>query len=137
MFSPILAAIDRVELLTYAFELEHNCALYYLQKMTVDAAIAMVRMLTDLQLYNTMMARVNFRPRDLSSVSKDTQTIKYIKRLFQKGDELVAARIRKEKPILHLTTHNLLPYSEPLFAALGERLVFIEVIRHLLFMIKQ
>ena len=137
MLSPIVAAMDRVELLTYAFELEYICALYYLQKMTVDAAIAMVRMLTDLQLYNTMMARVNFRPGDLSSVFSDIHTLKYIKRLFQKGDELIPARIRKEKPILHLATHNLFPYSEPLFAALGERLVFIEVIRHPLYMIKQ
>jgi hypothetical protein len=137
MLSPIVAAMDRVELLTYAFELEYICALYHLQKMTVDAAIAMVRMLTDLQLYNTMMARVNFRPGDLSSVFSDIHTVKYIKRLFQKGDELVPMRVQKEKPILHLTTHNLLPYSEPLFAALEDRLVFIEVIRHPLYMIKQ
>lgn len=137
MLSPIVAAMDRVELLTYAFELEHICALYHLKKMTTDAAIAMVRMLTDLQLYNTMMARVNFRPGDLSSVFSDIHTVRYIKRLFQKGDELVPERIRKEKPILHLATHNLFPYSEPLFAALGKRLVFIEVIRHPLYMIKQ
>jgi hypothetical protein len=137
MFSPIAAAMDRVELLAYAEELEYICSLYHFHKITTDAVIAMVRILTDLRLYDTMHARVNFRPGDLSSVFRDSHTMKYIKRLFQKGDELVPARIRKEKPILHLTTHNLLPYSEPLFAALADRLVFIEVIRHPLYMIKQ
>ena len=138
MLSPIIAAFDRVELLTYAYELEYICSLYSFQKIERDAAVVMIRMLTDLQLYNTMMAReVNFRPSDLSSVFRDAHTWRYVRRLFQKGDELVPDRIRKERPILHLTTHNLLPFSEPVFAALGERVVFLEVVRHPLYMIKQ
>ena len=138
MLSPFIAALDRVELLTYAYELEHICSLYFMQRIEHDAAVAMVRMLTDLQLYNTMMAReVNFRPSDLSGVFRDARPGRYVRRLFQEGDEAIPDRIRKERPILHLTTHNLLPFSEPIFAALGERVVFIEVVRHPLYMIKQ
>ena len=68
LFSPVIAALERVELLTYAYNIEYICSLYYLGKMSSDAANSMVRLWTDLQLYNTMMGReINFRPSDLSS----------------------------------------------------------------------
>lgn len=138
MLSPIVASLDRVELLTYAYELEYICALYFLKKIKSDAAETMVRLLTDLQLYNTMMSReINFRPSDLSSIFKDANTSKYLKRLFRKGDENIPDRIKKEKPILHLTTHNLLPFCEPILSGIGHRVVFIEVVRHPLYMLKQ
>jgi hypothetical protein len=138
MLSPILAAFDRVELLTYAYELEYVCSLHHLGKMETDAAVAMARMLTDLQIYNTMMGReTNFRPSDLSSVFMDINPWRYLKRIFLKGDEHTPNRIKQERPILHLTTHNLLGISEPVFRGLGGRVVLIEVVRHPLYMIKQ
>jgi len=138
MLSPIIAALDRVELLTYAYEIEYVCALYHLGKIEKDAAEAMVRMLTDLQLYNTMMSRgVNFRPGDISSVFRDARPLRYFTRLFYKGDREVSSKVACEKPILHLTTHHLLGFSEPIFSGLKERVVFIELVRHPLYMIKQ
>ena len=41
MLSPIISAFDRVELLTYAYELEYICALKYLKRIQEDAAITM------------------------------------------------------------------------------------------------
>lgn len=138
MLSPIISALERVELLTYAYELEHICALSFFGKIDFDAAVAMARMFTDLQLYNTMMCReINFRPSDLSSIFHDAHPGRYLGRLFQKGDKTVPQRIKKERPILNLTTHNLLPISEPLFAGLGGRFVLIELVRHPLYMLKQ
>lgn len=138
MLSPIIAALERVELLAYSYELEYICSLASLGKITTDAAATMVRLLTDLKLYNVMMARdVNFRVRDLSSVFRDARPWRYLKRLFQAGDEQVPARIQRERPILHLTTHNLLGFAEPVVAALQHRVVFIELVRHPLFMFKQ
>lgn len=138
MLAPIVGALDRVELLTYAYPLEYVCALHSLQKITDDAAVAMIRMLTDLQLYNTMMAReTNFRPRDLSSALRSAHPLLYICRLFTHGDEAVPAAIAVERPILHLTTHNLLAYSMPIFQALGARVLWLNVVRHPLYMLKQ
>ena len=57
LFSLIVSAMDRVELLNYAFEVEFICRLFYLSKIQKDAAITMVRMLTDHKLYQTMMSR--------------------------------------------------------------------------------
>jgi hypothetical protein len=138
LFSPIVAALDRVELLNYAFEIEFLCRLFYLNKIEEDAAIAMVRMLTDHKLYQTMMGReTNFRYSDLSSVFKDANPWRYFKRIFREGDMAIPERIKKERPILNLTTHDLLSVSKPVFTGLAERLVFIEVIRHPLYMIIQ
>ncbi|MFH1581687.1 MAG: hypothetical protein ABIC39_06380 [Pseudomonadota bacterium] len=138
MLSPIISALDRVELLTYAYEIEHICSLHYLGKIDNDAARMMVRMLTDLQLYNSMMSReINFRPGDLSSVFRDAKPLRYLRRLFQKGDKAIPEIVSMERPILNLTTHNLLAFSEPIFSALGDRAVFIEVVRHPLYMVRQ
>jgi len=139
LFSPIVGAMERVELLNYAFEIEYICRLFYLNKIQKDAAISMVRMFTDLKLYNTMMGReTNFRYSDVSSVFNDSNPWRYFKRIFQKGIEMtVPDRIKREKPILNLTTHNMLSLGEPLFTALEDRLVFIEIVRHPLYMIVQ
>ena len=55
----------------------------------------------------------------------------------QKGDEIVPQRIIDEKPILHYAAHNLLGYSDPIFRSLENKLVFIEVVRHPLYMVIQ
>jgi len=138
MLSPIIAAMDRVEIMNFAFEIEFICRLFSFNKITEDAAVAMVRMIADHKLYQTMMGReTNFRFSDLSSVFRDSNPWRYFRRIFQEGDQKVPEKIRREKPILHLTTHDLLSVSEPILIGLGERATFIELVRHPLYMIKQ
>ena len=138
LFSPILASLNRVELLSYAFEVEFVCRLFYLKKIERDAATALVRALVDLKLYQAMMGReVNFRYSDISSVFKDPNPWRYFKRIFQEGDMAIPQRIKEEKPILNLTTHDLLSVSDPIISGLGARGVLIEIVRHPLYMIKQ
>lgn len=138
MLSPIVSALDRVEKLTYAFEIENMCQLVDLGKMDEETAQTMVRIYTDLKLYNMMMGReVNFRMKDLSSVFMDGQPWRYVRRIFGPGDETVPDRVAQQRPILHLTTHQLLTIGHPVFKALQERLLLVDVVRHPLYMIKQ
>ena len=121
MLSPIIASMERVELLSYAFEIEFICRLFHLKKIDNDAAIAMVRMLADHKLYQTMMGRdTNFRYSDLSGVFQDSNPWRYFKRIFQRGDMAIPERIKNERPILNLTTHDLLSMSDPILYGLGE-----------------
>jgi len=138
MLSPIIASMQRVELLSYAFEVEFICRLFHLKKIEADAAISMVKMLVDHKLYQTMMGRdTNFRYSDLSSAFQDSNPWRYLKRIFQKGDLDIPEKIKKQKPILNLTTHDLLGSSDPIISAIGDRVLFIEVVRHPLYMVKQ
>ncbi|MBU1112497.1 MAG: hypothetical protein KKH93_01305 [Candidatus Omnitrophica bacterium] len=138
MLSPIVAALERVELLTFAYEVEMVCALQFLQKIDQDTAQTLIKLFTDLRIYNLMMSReTNFRLTDSSSVFRDAKPFRYLKRLFQAGDEAITERIKRDKPILHLTTHDLLGRAGSVFSALGKKLVFIEVVRHPLYMLKQ
>jgi hypothetical protein len=138
LFSPFLGAYPQVELLTYAYEVERYCGLYYLNEIGLDAASTLINLSIDQITYHSMMCReTNFRPSDLSSVFKNPNKMRYFKRLFMKGDHAVTQRIKDEKPILNLTTHGLLAHSEPIFFALGDRATFVEIIRHPLYQIRQ
>lgn len=138
MLAPIVSALDRAELLTYAYEIEQVCSLRFLDKLSDDAAVAMVSLLADLQLYNSMQSReINFRPGDLSSVFRASHPLKYFRRLFQPGDAQAAERIKAENPILCLTTHRMVAHCEPIVRALGRRVVMVEVVRHPLYVIIQ
>lgn len=138
MMSPIVGSLKRVELMRYNYHLEHTCVLSYLNLLDVDTASVLIRAQTDLDIYDSMMAReTNFRFEDLSSVWKDCRPLRYFRRLFRPGDAAVIPRIAAERPILHLVTHFLLPMSGVLLAALGQRFRMVEVVRHPLYMIKQ
>ena len=138
MLLPIISSLQKVELVSYLFEIKFIARTYGLKKISKDAFISLVRMLTDQKLYQTMMGRdTNFRFDDLSSAFQNTNTDKYINRLFQPGNEAIPKKIKKEKPILNIATHDLLRFSEILFQSLAKKLVFIEVVRHPLYMLIQ
>lgn len=138
LFSALISSFDRVEKLTYSYEIEHICTLNFLNKIESSTCSSLIQMWTDLILYNTMMSReVNFRPSDLSSIFKHNRKFQYIKRLFNKGDEHIPSVINNEKPILALTVHKLISCATPIFESLGNRVRFIEIVRHPLYMIIQ
>jgi hypothetical protein len=138
LFTAIIAAMTRVELLQYSAVLENICALYYLNKITKDAAIAILQIEFDLVLYETMMSRnTNFRPKDLSSAYRDVKFLTYLKRLFQEGDEKIPQKILDEKPILHFASHSLLGFADILMCDVAKKLSIIEVVRHPLYMVIQ
>ena len=119
MLSPIVASLDRVELLTYSYEIEYLCSLAYLNKIDSKSAGQAISLIADLKLYNLMQSReVNFRFSDLSSVFKANQPWRYFFRLFQSGDQHSVERIQKLNPILLLTTHKLIAFGGPIFEEL-------------------
>lgn len=138
MLAPIVSSFDRVELMTYAFEIQWYCAQYFMGELSLHGAKTLIQLQADLKLYNTMMGReVNFRPSDLSSVDRHVDPKKYYDRIKAPGDEVIPDRIRSERPIMNLCVHNLIPYCEPLIEAFGDKAYFIDVVRHPLYMLRQ
>lgn len=138
MLTPIVGSLERVEIQKYNYAIEHICTLHYLGRMNDDVATTLIQIQADLDIYNMMMSReTNFRFKDLSSIFKNPGTGRYICRLFQSGDENVPERIEKQKPILHITMHDLMQRAGTLLMALNESVKFINLVRHPLYMIKQ
>jgi len=138
LLSIVLASMQRVELLSFLYELEYYCVLHEFDKLPMDAAKTMIRVQTDLKLYNTMMGRdVNFRLTDMSSALKSHNPGQYLQRLFEPGDEHIPEIIQSEAPILNICVHNLFSYSKPIWEALQERCFFINVVRHPVYMVHQ
>ena len=137
MLSPIIATFDHVEIMQFAFLIEQMCELWGINRIDSDVAESMIKMNADLLLYNVMMGRqTNCRPSDQSSIFKH-KPIEHIRRMLSPGDKSILKVIQEKKPILHLTTHMLLPATPLLFNALGDKLIFIELVRHPLYMIIQ
>ena len=138
MMSPIISSFKNVEKLSFSFEMEYISRLYKFKKITEDASISLFKLFVDLKLYEQMMGRnVNFRETDVSSIHNYPFYNKYIKRIMQPGDEVIPDRIQKEKPIMHLTTHDMFLHAELLFKTFKKKLIFIEVLRHPLYMLIQ
>ena len=138
LFSPIVATLKNVEMMSYAFPIEWICKTYELGNLNLHTATTLVRMFVDQHMYQSMMGReTNFRISDLSSVWKAPNSWKYIKRIFQAGDRAVPGKILREKPILNFTTHFLMASAEPIFKAFRDKVVIIEVVRHPLYMVIQ
>ena len=137
MLSPILSAFDRVEIMQYAQVIENICELSMLSRIDDDVARAMIKMNADALQYCVSMGRqINTRPSDLSSIFKH-RPLEHIKRMLSPGDKAIPKKILETNPILHITSHMLLPSYKLLFDALKEKLIFYEVIRHPLYMIIQ
>ena len=137
MLSPIIATFDHVEIMQFAFLIEQMCELWGINRIDSDVAESMIKMNADLLLYNVMMGRqTNCRPSDQSSIFKH-KPIEHIRRMLSPGDKSILKIIQEKKPILHLTTHMLLPATPLLYKALGDKLIFIELVRHPLYMIIQ
>jgi len=138
LFSPIVSSIDSVELMSFAYEIEWCSSFLYSDQMSKEAYVEFVKMHVDHTIYNQMMSRsVNFRFTDLSSAMSHKSKWTYIKRLFQDGDNTIPDKIKDVKPILSLTTCNLMPFVPALTSALQERLLFIEIVRDPIFMFHQ
>ena len=138
MLSPIMSSFKNVELMQYSNTIEVVCELWQIESIRKDVALSMIRKTADLILYNSLLGRnLNCRFSDISSIFND-RPLRYISRMLRKGEEQsIPLMSQTLKPILHITSHMLLPAYPLLKEALEENLVFIEVVRHPLYMFIQ
>jgi len=136
MFNPIISTFNRMQNARFEYMIEYLCISAQKSKISKDAANSLLNLLADLKLYDGMISReVNFRPSDLSSVFNSSKGKTYLKQLFQQDGEVIENRLRLERPILNLTTHQLLSCLNPAFESYNNRLRVIEIVRHPLYLI--
>jgi len=106
-------------------------------KIDTAAAVTLMRIFSDLAVYNTMISReANLRFFDETGLFNNPGSLKYIARLFRDDGDAVMERIKSERPILQLMTHMIFPGVDLAFKAFGKRLKVIEMARHPLYMIE-
>jgi len=138
LFCSIFSSLERIEITQYSTTIENLCAANYSNKISSDALSSMIKCELDTLIYHSMMGRnTNFRFDDFSSAFNNKLFFKYFFRLFSKGNEYIPELINTKRPILHLTTHNLLAYIQPIIDSIGEKLKIVEIVRHPLYMIIQ
>ena len=131
MLSHILASFSRIEKQRNDTVFDTIPLLYMLNKISRDAAVAIMNTEADMYLYQTMISReVNFRPGDSTGVFNNPRFLSYLGRLFMKEGDPVIDRIRKARPIFQNAPHDALRNSLILFAAFEERLQFVYMVRH-------
>ena len=137
MMSALLESYDRVEAGRFIYDLEMVSISEMLGAHRRDSAKALLGMIVDWKLYDNMISReVNFRPSDLSSIFKNWQSVKYLKRLFKPDGAAVADRLNAERPIMFALTHQLLAAMDSLFEQFDDRINVIQMERHPLYLLE-
>lgn len=131
MMGPILASFDRVEIERLEEIIEYLGALYSVGKITRDAAVALLRMESDMHLYNSLIGRnTNFRFGDHSSVWRNPGRWRYFKRLFARDGAPVVQTVLRDRPIFQNVTHDQLANFRIFHEAFGADLRMVEMLRH-------
>lgn len=136
ILGPVISSFKSVEKQRLEHIYEYLCLLNHFKMIEPDAAVSLMRLYADLALYNSMISReVNLRLSDDTGLLNNPDSLKYIARLFYKDGNSPLDRIRREKPVLQIVTHQVLPISDLAFDAYGDHLRIVEMTRHPLFMI--
>jgi hypothetical protein len=131
MINHIISSFKRVELQRNDYVFDYIPKVHALGKISKDAAITILKTEADSFLYNNMISRgVNFRPTDSSSIYRNGDSKKYIKRLKLPEGNDVLIRIKKEKPIFTNAPHEALGNCNLFFEAFENRIKFIYVLRN-------
>ena len=131
MLGPILSSFNRVEIERMEPILESIPLLYSFNKISKDAAVALLIREIDMKLHDSMISRnTNFRVGDHTGVFNNLNFIKYFKRLFSKEGDIVLERIKRERPIFQVQTHDMLQRIDLYLEAFGTGLSVIEMVRH-------
>jgi len=131
LIAPIISSFKNVEILRVEETLDLTGWIYAMGKISQDAAVAMLRMKTDINFYNGIIGRdTNFRFGDYSSVWKNSNPWRFFKRLRAKEGEPILNAVQQDGPIYQQTTHDQLGNLHLLTEAFGSQFRNIQMIRH-------
>lgn len=136
MFSPLLASMEKMQNPRFEYMFEYLLIAAKHGRINDDAANTLMRLLTDIKLYDGSISRdVNFRPSDLSGVFENKNGLKYLKQLFTKDGNDAQVKIELESPKLLLVTHQIFSCLDVLNNCFGDSVKIVEMVRHPLYLI--
>jgi hypothetical protein len=131
LVSTLVGGFDRVEHFKYNPDYDYLCAASHLQAMNTNATVTLLQLIAGRnQYYNLIGREVNLRWRDETGPRFHPTPLKFVSRLFSKDGEVIAKSIDEQNIANNITTHCIYPVATPIIEAFGDRLKFIEVVRH-------
>jgi hypothetical protein len=131
---PIIGSLAGVEKIQHKVIYEQLCVLNSFNKIDQRSCEELIAYHADMHQYNDLVGReTNIKYGDDTSIFNYPNKSKYLKRILLKSykDDNTSKDFA-----LQIFTHNLLSVSSPLFSSLGERLKFVEVVRHPLYVVQ-
>ena len=136
LLAPIIGSYSRMQRIRMETTYEYLCIMQQFGKMTMDACATLLRIFADRHVYEQMISReVNLRPGDDSGLRNNPHAWRTLQRLWAPDGDVVVDRIDRERPILLLMSHHLLPVIKPIFEAWGKRVRVVRIVRHPLYMV--
>jgi hypothetical protein len=137
VLNPIVSSMQGVEMVRFDPVYEYACILQHLGKITPDAANFLFHSYSDDSQYSNLIGRhVNLRWSDQSGLSQNPHKVRALRRLFSEEGDSVIEEIDSKNLAAFAMSHQIMSISSPLFAAFGERLKFIEIVRHPLYLVQ-
>ena len=130
LLGSLVSSFNRMESFELGESFEHFMAALRVKRTSLDFSEAFLGIYLNQTLYNKMISRnVNFRRSDKTSIFKFRDPNLYKQRINKKEGSDVIKRIKKEKPIFPLVTHDIM-CSYNLFSKLNFNVKFIEIYRN-------
>ena len=137
LLNPIINNMMHVEMVKYDLIYEYVCILTKFKKLNKESAAFLLNSFADDSHYSSYIGRnTNFRWRDQSGFSQNPNKVKTLLRLFLGEGDIKINVIEKKNVAAFQMTHNLVSIAQPLFLTFENRLKFIEIIRHPLYLVK-
>ena len=134
--TPFIGAFKNVEKKRIDPVFEYVAILKWLNKLDDDAASTLLSIYADYFTYHNQIGReVNLRWSDDSGFRNSPGAFRYVARLFRRDGDHVESKIDDTNPATLIVSDFAVIAPSPLHAALGDRLKFIEVVRHPLYLV--
>ena len=128
LLGDLVSSLPKVDQWFLDSKIEQIANLYGLKMMNLNCSSNLIIQHHNQVFYdNALLRNVNFRKSDLSSIFNHPR-IKIIRKRLDSNDKKVFQKI-KNNLILHYCTHSINNYSEPLFRAFKNKLVFLQLLR--------
>jgi hypothetical protein len=136
LLCPILASLEDVEIERLEACYEYISVLDYHRKIDRDAAISLIQQFSDEFIYNSFLSRnTNFRWQDHSSVFKNPQWFRYVRRLFDKEGPEILKKLQERNPIFQSLSHDQMAYVDFFIDAYPDGFRMIEITRDPIYLI--
>jgi hypothetical protein len=129
--------MKNVEMVKFDVIYEYVCILLHLGQITPSAAAFFLQSYSDDLQYSNLIGRnTNLRWKDQSGFSQNPHKIRTLYRLFSSEGDSRIQEIELENIALFVMSHHVFSISDPLFSVFGDRLKFIEIVRHPLYLVQ-